>query len=421
MLSVARITADVNAACGKEAEKRREVPTSSSVFVLLAATVLVTLSACQPLSTRRTAPTQQSKASEHQSLPNDESAASPVNAPDTSVQRRKIPTLREQMERLQNQQELMNARLDTVQTEIRSIRQRVDEQAQRSAPPSTANNSGRDQTFTKGDAPVSATAQSNRRGTEGAGLTKKDSKSGLILPDNADSEGAMPATKGSTSGAKKSQGTKAESTLDDRLGDVIRADNESEDTPKPKVRRIPKPRPKVAPSSTNTESASAQKSAPKETPAKAVAQSTGIKASPKEPKSQLDGAMGENPVNKTEAPNPLFTTATGLFNKKQYQEAADLFGQVAQQEKNPEVQARAQYWMGESYYGLGKYDDAIKTFNKVIGSKSSEKSSKALSMIAESMIRMGQTAEAKKTYQKLQKLYPQSEEAVRAAKRLQQL
>ena len=43
------------------------------------------------------------------------------------------------------------------------------------------------------------------------------------------------------------------------------------------------------------------------------------------------------------------------------------------------------------------------------------------SMIAESMIRLGQAAEAKKTYQRLLKQYPQSEEAVRAAKRLQQL
>ncbi len=441
------MTALTTQCCGRDAEKYSRYCVLT-LFVAALVVVLATFSACQPLSTRRTpssspnSSTSANKSTDKQNqTPAIEDLAAPAAQADSSQTpaRKKIPTLREQMERLQTQQEQMNARLDTVQSELRTIRQRVEESPRSSEKSSEA----KQPSFIRGDAPPSSATKAKTPTSESkspstaksvTGQQTKSKDSGLILPDGDEEAPANQPrktaekknTEAKTPKLAKNQDASAEDEEARSLGDIISADNESgTKTPIKPRKRISRP-PTSPTKDVQTAPSKTPESALKKTPIPASKEASTAslppKAGAKEPKSQLDAAMNEAPAAaKGEGANPLFGTATSLFNKRQYQEAIDLFNQVSSQEKSPEVQSRAQYWIGESYYGLGKYDDAIRTFNKVLSAKSTEKSSKAMSMIAESMIRLGQSAEAKKTYQRLLKQYPQSEEAVRAAKRLQQL
>jgi len=83
--------------------------------------------------------------------------------------------------------------------------------------------------------------------------------------------------------------------------------------------------------------------------------------------------------------------------------------------------SKCNYWLGESHFGLGQYDDAIAYFQKVISSKNADKKADAFIMIAESNIRSGKVNEAKKVFTTFINNYPNSQYIPRAKKMLQQL
>ncbi len=370
--------------------------------------------ACQPLSTRKNSSASQTPNTKNEkavSPSNDDTAVPTANSLDTTLPsiRKKLPTLREQMERLQSQQDYMNTRLDSVQTELRAIREKVNESLNSAA---TRQDQNGGQEITKGDAVREPARELPKLQPKLTPKKKTDTQSGVILPDNGEGEQSAEPT------SKTAKATPIKKSPKSSSSDIINPDeggNEADavKAPRPKIRK------KTAPSPAK------QRIEPDAEPKIVEKSERASKAQPTQgqlgKKESKEAPATATPAVKTEQPGALFTTAMTLFSKRQYQESIDVLTQDMAQEKSPENQVRAQYWIGESYYGLGKYDEAINSFNKVIKSNSPEKTSKALSMIAESQIRMGKTAEAKKTYQKLQKQYPQTEEAVRAAKRLQQL
>ncbi len=417
-----------------------------SVAFSLTLLLCLGLSACQPLPTHRNNQ-QRSDTTDHafdknlrpESDDTSPAATPPQNQDSTPMPvRRKIPTLREQMEHLQAQQEQMNSRLDSVQTELQGIRQKVDEMSVNSS--ATPKNTPT-QEFSKGDPSpkVASPSETEKRSTAAKSTKKsssieekKSSRGDAILPDGQHDgleDQAQAAKKSPAKGSSLAQKSPSKSAKDKSDPGLIMPDEDAmgastpkkANTPIKKPKRRPPSTPKSAETSTPKEQSSAKLAPSKTEGTKSAPTSSGnTKTTDAEPKSQLDAAMSESPAAK-QAVNPLFTTAMSLFSKKQYQESIDVLNQYTAQEKNAEGLNRAQYWIGESYYGMAKYDDAIRSFNKVLAAKSAEKSSKAMSMIAESMIRLGKTADAKKTYQRLLKQFPQSEEAVKAAKRLQQL
>ena len=79
------------------------------------------------------------------------------------------------------------------------------------------------------------------------------------------------------------------------------------------------------------------------------------------------------------------------------------------------------YWIGESYYALGKYDEAIQAFNKVLNFKRSPKLDDALLMAGLSYLRKGQPEMASKKFQELLKRFPNSEYAGKARRYLQSI
>ncbi|MBM4243923.1 MAG: tol-pal system protein YbgF [Deltaproteobacteria bacterium] len=89
--------------------------------------------------------------------------------------------------------------------------------------------------------------------------------------------------------------------------------------------------------------------------------------------------------------------------------------------KNPknELVPYAQYWIGESYYGQGKYNEAILAYNEVlVGFPKSDRVPAALLRQASAFAELGDKIDARLILQKLISEYPQSPEAARARKQL---
>jgi TolA-binding protein len=112
--------------------------------------------------------------------------------------------------------------------------------------------------------------------------------------------------------------------------------------------------------------------------------------------------------------------ALNHFSKKDYQGAINELNIVLTKEKDPQTAASCNYWLGESYFRMGSYANAVKFFEKAAGTSYS-KSEEAKVMIGESFLRSGKTSEAKKSFEQFIKNNPKSKYLPRAKKLLQQL
>ena len=79
----------------------------------------------------------------------------------------------------------------------------------------------------------------------------------------------------------------------------------------------------------------------------------------------------------------------------------------------------AQFWIGESYFSQGVYEQAIVEFNRVINAyPQGKRAPDALLMIGDSYKKLGQPDRAKAAYNRLIAQHPASEAAYMAKKRI---
>jgi len=272
-----------------------------------------------------------------------------------AVPRKRLLTLREQMQRLEDRQSLGEEKIDSALREISDVRKDVEmlknSVAETFQPKSTA----------KAGKPI---------------IAKRDDDE--ILPDDPidmfpGKKAPQPAPKSTVKAEKKAKPIKKiipkKDTSAEDLTDEIKPDE------KPKKQAEAKP----------------------EAKAEAKPDSTKVK------------------------PGSLYHSALNLISKKQYDEAIPLLLETIKTEKSTEVLSNSYYWLGESYFGVGKFDQAIFNFQKVISYKNSSKLDDAQLMVAESFQRLGRNEEAKKAFQKLVDFFPTSEFVPRAKKMLQKL
>lgn len=113
--------------------------------------------------------------------------------------------------------------------------------------------------------------------------------------------------------------------------------------------------------------------------------------------------------------------ALDYFSKKDYQRAINELNIVLTKHKDPETLASCSYWLGESYFRLGNYQSAIKFFEKTATTATSSKKEEAKVMLGESNLRMGKVQEARQAFENFITTYPKSKYIPRAKKLLQQL
>lgn len=311
------------------------------LFCILAAILVVGCSA--PKSASGNTPLPPLASMLHELPPLQQGISQTDTAVVPSAPRKRIPTLREQMQVFENRQTVTEKKIDSVAKELSTVKTEVE----------VLKNS------------VSGTFQPN-----------STAKAGLSSRTNDDS--------------------------DEIVSDEV--------APKVKVKPIAKPKPIK----------------PKEaTPKKPIAVKDEVKTEEvikpdEKPQKQTENTKNDT-ATKPVKPGSLYHSAMNLISKKQYDQAIILLNETLKTEKNPETSANSFYWLGESYFGTSKFDQAISNFQKVLTYKNSTKSDDAQLMIAESYQRLGKKDEAKKAFQKLVDYYPTSEFVPRAKKMLQRL
>jgi len=113
--------------------------------------------------------------------------------------------------------------------------------------------------------------------------------------------------------------------------------------------------------------------------------------------------------------------ALRVFNARNYTEARKLFFTLLKEHPRGKFADNAQYWIGECYYALGDFAQAISAFKKVFGFTNSTKADDAQYKTAKAYLSMGQKAIARSEWEKLLTRYPSSEYVPRVKKALADL
>jgi tol-pal system protein YbgF len=126
-------------------------------------------------------------------------------------------------------------------------------------------------------------------------------------------------------------------------------------------------------------------------------------------------------------PAPAMDVASGYdgalaaFREKNFAGAVSAFEALLNGNIREDLADNCHYWMGESYYGMRKYSQAVEQFKMVFDYKRSEKKDDAQLMIGNSYLAMGDKAAAKDAYNKLITTYPISPLVQKANEKLARL
>lgn len=106
-----------------------------------------------------------------------------------------------------------------------------------------------------------------------------------------------------------------------------------------------------------------------------------------------------------------YNAARLKFESYDYQGCIDAMSELLASEPNHVLADNAQYWIGESYYGLKQYQKAIVEFQKVFAYEAADKYDDAQLMIGLSYVRLGQPQLARTSFNEFLGTYAGSEYA----------
>ncbi len=136
---------------------------------------------------------------------------------------------------------------------------------------------------------------------------------------------------------------------------------------------------------------------------------------------------GEEKVLIPENPVDLYKKALEAYYKGKTEQARALFEDFAQKYKDHELYDNALFWIGQTYYSEGRYEEAIKAWDRLIqGCESGEiadcnKYPMAMLKKAYAYIKLGNIDKAKKIFEEITAKFPDSEEAELAQRKLEAL
>ncbi len=116
-----------------------------------------------------------------------------------------------------------------------------------------------------------------------------------------------------------------------------------------------------------------------------------------------------------------YDEALKLFKTRKYKEAVANLQDLAGSSVSDDLVSNAHYWLGECYYALKQYEDAVKEFQKTLTYAKTFKAGPAYLMLGMSYVRLGDKENARTAWQTLAKKYPKSQEAKRGNDFLKQL
>jgi len=116
-----------------------------------------------------------------------------------------------------------------------------------------------------------------------------------------------------------------------------------------------------------------------------------------------------------------YQNALNVCNARNYKEAITQFNDIIQQYPKGKYSDNCNYWIGECYFSLADYAQAIASFQRVQEFKNSSKADDALLRTGMAYLKMGQKAQTKEALQTLLDRYPGSDLAPRAKEYLSQV
>ena len=125
-------------------------------------------------------------------------------------------------------------------------------------------------------------------------------------------------------------------------------------------------------------------------------------------------------VGKSDAFN-MYQGALAYYRQEHYDRALAEFDRLLQKAPMSEWSDNAQYWRGECYYGLRKYQQALIEFTKVFAFRNTDKADDAQIKIANCHIALGERGRALAALRKLLDEYPDSEYVPTARDKIKQL
>ena len=137
----------------------------------------------------------------------------------------------------------------------------------------------------------------------------------------------------------------------------------------------------------------------------------------------METKLAEAQAPKTPAPpsgdmTSAYESALSLFRAKNYTDAIDQFQGLLKAGIKDDLASNCHYWIGESYFGLKKFDDAVQHFEMVFDYKKSSKKAASQLMIGNAYLAAGNMAAAKEAYQKVVSGYPASQYVEKAQEKL---
>lgn len=117
-----------------------------------------------------------------------------------------------------------------------------------------------------------------------------------------------------------------------------------------------------------------------------------------------------------------YKVALDTFYSKKYKESEALFKQFMKKYPDSSLMPNAGYWLGECYYGQKRYDEAILSFQSVVGAyPKHHKAADSLLKTGYSYERLGDKENARFYLQQFMEKYPKSESAPLARAALSRL
>lgn len=104
-----------------------------------------------------------------------------------------------------------------------------------------------------------------------------------------------------------------------------------------------------------------------------------------------------------------YQSALNQFNSRSYQAALASFMDLIATDPNNSLSDNCQYWIGECYYALGNYNQAIAEFEKVFSFPNSNKTDDAQLKLGLCYMKLGDKQQARAEFERLMSNYPKSE------------
>jgi len=104
-----------------------------------------------------------------------------------------------------------------------------------------------------------------------------------------------------------------------------------------------------------------------------------------------------------------YNEAFQLYKDRNYLEAIQKFNKLISEDSNHKLSDNCQYWIGECYYDMGNFEQAIVSFEKVFSFTDSNKDDDAQLKLGICYHRLDRSDQAKEEFQRLITYYPDSE------------